>query len=621
MLPLTNGATTTGLFAIVMTALSPEVWQDRSIPGWRNAMERLKIARENYRRASKPMPAASSFAEVREAMESIAARDGIESATVVFRSLIADRLSDKYKAVAIVNDPAHSIDLPTLRTLLLKAINKDFYPRKEDEQDDPAIASTRSWLLGTLGRISAGDDEATAAVVRHVDIEFEPYDWARYWSLEGLISGKNPQAEAIAKAAAKKVEDPMVAILATAFLASLNDRKALGKVKECMEEAETRWYVLRALRIVPLPATVPAICAIVEKAAYDDVTYDAIMALAVIPGDWSQSAMAAQALSACILRMRGAPWKDGMRTGAIIGLGNLRIESSGPLLIEELTDDNPAVVREAARSTERILGLSVTVIRIVEAATKSAAGSMDAYANALRWLNREAVAEELATLMGTGSAKQQDVARTLLSNLGGVVAFEKLRARTDAMKQYYEVLEKTEKTIRDLFEASVREAQSGFHYAVIMDVVVFTVGIILLVASAGYALFNTGRLDEWVGVGVSGGLGVLGIVYGVLISNPRRQVRISVDHLMRVKMVFLAYLRRLHQADQAYTRRLLDDKPITFDEVKGFSDVVGHIMERSVQQELDRTSNADTPAPGSPGQTVSNETRKSKRGQARIGST
>jgi hypothetical protein len=94
---------------------------------------------------------------------------------------------------------------------------------------------------------------------------------------------------------------------------------------------------------------------------------------------------------------------------------------------------------------------------------------------------------------------------------------------------------------------------------------------------------------------------------------------------MRVKMVFLAYLRRLHQADQAYTRRLLDDKPITFDEVKGFSDVVGHIMERSVQQELDRSSNAETPAPGSPGQTVLNETpnpaRKSKRGQARIGST
>jgi hypothetical protein len=33
MLLLTNGATTTGLFANVMTALLPEVWQDRSIVG------------------------------------------------------------------------------------------------------------------------------------------------------------------------------------------------------------------------------------------------------------------------------------------------------------------------------------------------------------------------------------------------------------------------------------------------------------------------------------------------------------------------------------------------------------------------------------------------------------
>jgi hypothetical protein len=51
--------------------------------------------------------------------------------------------------------------------------------------------------------------------------------------------------------------------------------------------------------------------------------------------------------------------------------------------------------------------------------------------------------------------------------------------------------------------------------------------------------------------------------------------------------VFLAYLRRLHQTDQAYTRRLLDDEPITVDQVKGFADVVGEIMEDTVQHQLD----------------------------------
>jgi len=83
---------------------------------------------------------------------------------------------------------------------------------------------------------------------------------------------------------------------------------------------------------------------------------------------------------------------------------------------------------------------------------------------------------------------------------------------------------------------------------------------------------------------------VLGVVYGVLISNPRRQVRESVNHLMLVKIMFLAYLRRLHQADQAYTRRLLDDEPMTVEQVKPFTDMVGSIMNDTVQLQLKGSS-------------------------------
>jgi len=522
-------------------------------------------------------------------MEPAAAPDGLQLATAIFRLLIADRRTNKYKAVELLNASAQSVDLAALRTLLLRAITKDFYVGKENEQNDNAIAETRSWLLGMLARISAGEAQATKLVIRHVDKNFEPYEWARYWSLEGLISGNNSEVESVAKGVADIDGDSMVSTLAAAFLASKNDQKAAQKIRKLLDEPRSQWFALRALRIVPLPATVSAVCKIVETADYTDVTYDAIMALGKIPSDWSQATMAAQTLSTCIVMMRGSPWKDGMRTGAIAGLGNLKAESSGPLIIEELTDDNPAVVREAARSIEKILGLGVTVIRIIEAASKSGAAGIDAYARALRWLNREAVAEELGRLMITGPTRQQDVSRTLLSELGGEVAFEKLRARTDAMKQYTEVLEATEEKIRGLFEGSVREALKGFHLAVIMDVVVFTVGVVLLLGSAGYALFNTGNLANWAGVGLSGGIGVLGIVYGVLVANPRRQVRESVDHLMRVKIVFLAYLRRLHQTDQAYTRRLLDDEPITVDQVKGFADIVGDIMEDTVHQQLDNT--------------------------------
>ena len=88
------------------------------------------------------------------------------------------------------------------------------------------------------------------------------------------------------------------------------------------------------------------------------------------------------------------------------------------------------------------------------------------------------------------------------------------------------------------------------------------------------------------------GVGVLGVIYGVLIANPRKQVRESVDHLMHIKMVFLAYLRRLHQSDQAYTRRLLDDDPMTVDEVKEFSALVGAILHETALQNSNETGSA-----------------------------
>jgi len=77
---------------------------------------------------------------------------------------------------------------------------------------------------------------------------------------------------------------------------------------------------------------------------------------------------------------------------------------------------------------------------------------------------------------------------------------------------------------------------------------------------------------------------MLGIVYGILIANPRRQVREAVDHLMHLKIVFLGYLRQLHQADQAYTRRLLDDTPISIQEVREFSKSVGETMDGATAQ-------------------------------------
>jgi HEAT repeat protein len=532
-------------------------------------------------------------------MDTVNTQSGTQIAAAIYERLVGRHLVDKYRAIDDLNLQLPLIDKVLFRSLILRAIRTQYYPGKEDEDDDPSIAQTRSWLVSALGRVSAGDNESTTQLRVHIDQNSEPYHWARYWALEGLIAGRNPEATQIAKELSKNEADRMVSMLAYAYMAAGNDQSALKRLKECLAKQDTRWFVLRALRVIPIPSTVNELRTLVEKAEYSDETYDAIMALGVVPSSWTHAAKCAHSLSSCVVKLRGSPWKDGMRTAAIAGLGNLKIESSGPLLVEELADDNPAIVREAARSIEKVLGVRTTVGRVVEVATRGSGSDIDAFAQALRWLNREAVAEELETLMGSGSGAQPDIARALLIAMGGAVAFQKLRARTAAMKQYGDTLEKAEEKIGDLFKNSIEEAQRGFHVATWMDVVVFAIGLVLILASAGHALFKTGDFATWVGVG---GVGVLGVLYGLLISNPRQQIRLSVDHLMRVKILFLAYLRRLHQADQAYTRRLLEDEPITAEQVRSYTDIVGSIMETTALQliDIDRRLSAD---PGNGGDT------------------
>ena len=51
-----------------------------------------------------------------------------------------------------------------------------------------------------------------------------------------------------------------------------------------------------------------------------------------------------------------------------------------------------------------------------------------------------------------------------------------------------------------------------------------------------------------------------------------------------VPMVRNLHLRQLHQTDQAYTRRLLEDKPFPATEVTEFSKMVTYTMSEAVMQ-------------------------------------
>jgi len=70
---------------------------------------------------------------------------------------------------------------------------------------------------------------------------------------------------------------------------------------------------------------------------------------------------------------------------------------------------------------------------------------------------------------------------------------------------------------------------------------------------------------------------------------------------MHLKVVFLAYLRQLHQTDQAYTRRLLDETHFSAIEVSSFMDMVGRSMTMALS-ELSLHPGARAPDIQTPGQ-------------------
>lgn len=342
---------------------------------------------------------------------------------------------------------------------------------------------------------------------------------------------------------------------------------------------------MRALRIVLIMPAVKGLCELIEKREFSNTVSEAIVALGQILPNQSQYAQdSARTLENFVIKSRRSTYWDSMRTQALSSLGNLKVESTASLLIRELDDDNPAIVREAARALEKVVGIKIATARIVEAASRAGKEGTERFANAFRWMDRNSIVEELETVMVSGPMDQQDVARTLLSEIGGSAAYQKLKARTRAMDQYTSVMKESEEKIRNLFDSSIKEARGGFKLATIMDTVVFFLGVALIAISAGLVLSKNGTLDNWVGIGLTGGGGVLGVIYGILIAKPRKQVRESVDHLMHLKLIFLAYLRQLNQADQAYTRRLLEDEPLTPQEVHEFSKMVGTTMRVAAEQ-------------------------------------
>jgi hypothetical protein len=245
----------------------------------------------------------------------------------------------------------------------------------------------------------------------------------------------------------------------------------------------------------------------------------------------------------------------------------LKDETAEKDLMKELKTDNPFIVREAALALENILGIETACDRIVETIIKLSPDSIAGYGDALRWMERKNknVVEVLEAIMQSGQPQEQDTARMLLREIGGVEALKKLdtRARTaeDAMK----LMARSEKGIQDQFNSSIIKARQGFNVAMAMDVTIFLMGVLLIVSSATLILVKGETLDAWIGAGAGaagGGGAVATALNNTFIAKPREKIVKNTDHLMYLQLIYLGYTHQLNEIGLAYSRHIVEGKNV-----------------------------------------------------------
>ena len=261
-------------------------------------------------------------------------------------------------------------------------------------------------------------------------------------------------------------------------------------------------------------------------------------------------------------------------------------------LQDEIDDINPRVVRQACLTLTKFNGLAKATQFICIAASKDRMDADTHYlilSNALKWLaigkqRNKKVVETLEDQMHRGTTLEiKDSARRLLAEMGGYTAIQKLSHRESMKERYAKEIKIAQDKVEKMFQESMHDARLGFQLALIMDSIVFLFGVAMLAAS-GIIAVTTDSVSVWAGVGISGGSGSAAVLYTLFVGKPREKVKEATNHMMKLKMVFLGYLRELSQMDQTFSRRLLDEDPIEESEIKFYTDNLHRIMHRALNE-------------------------------------
>ena len=177
---------------------------------------------------------------------------------------------------------------------------------------------------------------------------------------------------------------------------------------------------------------------------------------------------------------------------------------------------------------------------------------------------------------------QKNIIRILLTEMGGFSAINKIKDNQSMREKYIEMTTKAQTKIETMFHKSITDAKKAFKISLLMNISIFTLGVLLLAVSGFTAVIKQDE-QNWAATGISSGTGFLSVVYSLFISKPSRKIRKNTNHLMRLKVVFLGYLRELSQMDQSFSKNLLEVENIEKEQLQGYINQINECMNHALE--------------------------------------
>jgi HEAT repeat protein len=485
----------------------------------------------------------------------------------------------------------------------------------EESELEEKHSEIRSWATTALAELVGKTDKtARQEVIKTLQREKEPT--SRYWMLLATyLMGSQAEIKPVVDSIAQKYrvgileknfelayespdeENDRAATLAIAIQANWGDEAAADCLDVLLQSSTfgLMWSTCRALEVVSVRELLGTLSAVAtDRRTWPDIRNRCIGAIGNI-----ESPAAARALSEILANERDPILRESV-IQALVNLGtsknvrtllekSLKKEKEKPFsisnsLLPALLDENAQIRHRAA---EALIGIASDLDRDQkdEDARKKAdnqtrievsekivaellnekvdfANGVPKLVDALRIVDPPEA--ELASTVLTRYIYSDDVsvknrAEHALKLLGGEKAVQTLIGqRSEVLRSYNELLSKADEPIQELFKETMRQARASFMISQIMSLIVFGVGILAIIA--GLIVAFTGgsdRVEFAFGAGTSI-VGVIAVLLDLMVRDPHKRVQEATSILLRIKVIFLGYLRQIHQIDATFKHEFIE---------------------------------------------------------------